>query len=129
LNLKILLFYNLKMKILLLSFFLGVASILKIIHKNKDSEDLTINDVPREENPYTTPMHDLVDIRDFYTIKYKKYNVISHDDLILTPKEEQILNALKNGIDEKYTIRIVGGWVRDKVRIHIFRISKIFILF
>lgn len=113
------------MKILLLSVFLGVASILKIIHKKRFSEEEPskilkepeIEEVRFNSNSaYYSQNKNLVDVRDFYTIKYKKYKNISRNILVLTPQEQLILSALQNGIDNRYTIRIIGGWVRDKVK-------------
>ncbi len=113
------------MKILLLSVFLGVASILKIIHKKRFSEEepskiLFEPEIEEKRNnaysPYDSHNQNLVDVRNFYTIKYKKYKNISRNILVLTPQEQLILSALQNGIDHKYTIRIIGGWVRDKVK-------------
>jgi len=55
-----------------------------------------------------------LNVEDLYTIKYKTYPYISKN-ITINSNEKLLLNTLKNSIPEFYSLRLVGGWVRDKV--------------
>ena len=93
------------MKILFLIALLTIAFIYKLRNKNNK------NNV-RGQNSDVISV--LVDVQDFYTIEYKKYPIIN-TTIALNENEEKIFNALIKGVDNNYTIIVVGGWIRDKV--------------
>jgi hypothetical protein len=65
----------------------------------------------------------IIDIRNFYLIKYKKYKELN-SNFSLNKFEEKIFSTLKNGISENYTVLAVGGWIRDKVFNHFNKIAN-----
>ena len=91
------------MKILILTTLIGLAYIFKNYFY---SESPSTN----EDSNY------MIDITNFYTVHYKTYDHINYD-IKITEKEKKIIDAFINGVRTNYTVRIVGGWVRDKVKI------------
>jgi hypothetical protein len=55
-----------------------------------------------------------INIEDTYTINYRSYPNIDRN-IKINKIELKIFDALNKGIPLNYTIRVVGGWIRDKV--------------
>jgi hypothetical protein len=62
------------------------------------------------EQPYN------VDVKFLYTIQNKKYENIT-TKINLSEEERNFLMKLNNSVSSNYSLRVIGGWVRDKVNI------------
>ncbi len=92
------------MKSLFLIFLVGVLYKIKLLNEDNTNTELNLSSFSSK----------IIDIRNFYLIKYKTYQQINLN-FSLSPLEEKIFSSLNNGIPENYTVLAVGGWVRDKV--------------
>jgi hypothetical protein len=91
------------MKIYIIMLGIVLVSLVK-----KKNEDLNKNQIKKSE---------IQNIENFYTIQYEKHpNVTLDKNLNLNENEEKIISLFKstNSI-HKYSIRVFGGWVKDKL--------------